>query len=62
MPVIELIAECFFHRVCGWIGYVVVKCITLGKVEPGTGSIITELIGLLFTIAVVGSIAWMIHW
>lgn len=65
MPVIEFIVECLFYTLCGWIGHVVVKVVTFGKVDldcvTGSESLITQYIGLAFVLVVAGSIAWLIH-
>ena len=65
MPVIEFIVECLFYTVCGWIGHLAVKVISLGKVDldcgSGSESLITQYIGLAFVLIVAGSIAWLVH-
>jgi hypothetical protein len=63
--ILEFIIECLFFTVCGWIGHIVVKVITLGKVDLEWGaaaeSALTEWIGLFFLLSVAGLIAWIIH-
>jgi hypothetical protein len=65
MIVLEFILECLFYTVCGWVGHVVVKAITFGRVELDWGtsseSVLTEWIGLVFVLVVVGSIAYLVH-
>ena len=54
MPVIrfliEFFIECLFYHACGWLGYMVVKTITLGKVDldwnEGAESIVAGIVGL----------------
>lgn len=49
MRVIHLLIEFVFDTICGWVGYITVKAVTLGKVELERGdsseSVITECIG-----------------
>ncbi len=65
MFIVEFILECLFFTVCGWIGHVVVKLITFGKVDLEWGaaaeSMLAEWIGLFLVLLVAGSIAWMVH-
>jgi hypothetical protein len=59
---IAFIVEILFFSVCGWIGHIVVKGLTLGKIDLDYGdsseSIITELIGvgILLALAVIISL------
>ena len=59
---IAFFVEILFFSVCGWIGHIVVKGLTLGKVDLDYGdsseSIITELIGvgILLVLAVIISL------
>jgi hypothetical protein len=65
MMVLEFILECLFYTVCGWVGHVVVKAMTFGRVDLDWGtsseSVLTEWIGLVFVLIVAGSIAWLVH-
>ena len=65
MIVLEFILDCLFYTVCGWVGHVVVKAITFGRVDLDWGtsseSVLTEWIGLVLALAVAGSIAWLVH-
>jgi hypothetical protein len=65
MFIIQLIVECLFFTVCGWIGHVVVKTISFGKVDldwgSGSESVLAEWLGFLFVLLVAGFIAWMVH-
>ena len=49
MTVIQLLIEVLFYTVCGWVGHIVVKAATFGKVDLDWGktseSVITEYIG-----------------
>ena len=65
MFILEFIIECLFWTVCGWVGHIVVKALTFGKVDldwgSGSESILTEWLGFAFLLVVVGFIAWAIH-
>jgi hypothetical protein len=65
MFILEFIVECFFFTVCGWIGHLVVKLVTLGRVDldwdSGSESVITAWIGFFFLLLVGGVIAWIIR-
>ena len=65
MFILRFIVECLFFTVCGWIGHVVVKTVTLGRVDldwgSGVESILSEWIGFLFLLLMTGFIAWMIR-
>ncbi len=54
-----------FYTVCGWFGHIVVKVVTLGRVDLDWGSdsesVVSECIGFFFLVLVAGFIAWMIH-
>jgi hypothetical protein len=54
-----------FAIVCGWIGHIVVKAFTFGKVDldwgySSTGSVLTEWLGLVFVLGTEGMIAWLV--
>ena len=65
MFILEFIIECLFWTVCGWVGHIVVKALTFGKVGldwgSGSESILTEWLGFAFLLLVGGFIAWAIH-
>ncbi len=65
MFIFEIIVECFFFTVCGWIGHIVVKGVTFGKGDLdwgfGSESILTEWFGLFIVLLIAGVIAWMVH-
>lgn len=56
MIVIEWLIEILFFACCGWVGYIVVKILTFGKVEIDYGrsaeSVIAEFIGCGFLLVV----------
>jgi uncharacterized membrane protein YeaQ/YmgE (transglycosylase-associated protein family) len=56
MFLIEWLVEGLFFEVCGWVGHMVVKAITFGKVDLEFGdsseSILTAVIGAFFLLAV----------
>jgi hypothetical protein len=49
---------------CGLFGYVVVRIVTLGKVDLGWGAnsegILAEVVGLITLILIGGNLAWLI--
>ena len=49
MTVIQFFIEILFDTICGWVGHIVVKAVTFGKVDLDWGnsseSIITAYIG-----------------
>jgi hypothetical protein len=57
MLIVEWLIEVLFFTCCGWVGYIVVKVITLGKVELEYGdsseSFLTQCIGFIFILAVI---------
>lgn len=61
MFVLELIVRFLFFTLCGWIGHIVVKVVTLGRVEldwgRGSESVLAEWVGLLFVLLVAGFVA-----
>jgi len=65
MLILELIIECLFYTVCGWVGHAVVKLVTFGRVDldwgSGSESVLTEWIGFFFVLLVAGFIAWVLH-
>ncbi len=65
MPILEFIVECLFFTVCGWVGHIVVKLVTLGKVDlewgSGSESVLAEWLGVFFLLVISGLIAWMVH-
>lgn len=50
MGIIAFIFECFFYVACGWFGHVLVKVITLGKIDLEWGadceSFVATIIGI----------------
>lgn len=65
MFIFEFIVECLFFTICGWIGHIVVKAVTLGRIDLDWGSasesIVAEWLGLAIVLLVVGCIAWIVH-
>jgi len=63
MIILEVIVEILFFAVCGWIGHVVVKAVTFGKVDldwgSGSESVLTECIGFFSILFAAGLIAWI---
>lgn len=61
----EFIFQFLFATVFGWIGHVVVKAVTFGKVDLDWGasseSELTGWIGLFFTLFVACIIAWILR-
>jgi len=49
---IHFVFECVFLSICGWVGHVVVRILTLGRVKLDWGaeseSNVTEAIGAIF--------------
>ena len=65
MVILEFIIEWLFWTVCGWVGHIVVKAATLGKVDldwgSGAESILTEWLGFASLLVVGGLMAWILH-
>ena len=65
MILLHFIIDILFFTVCGWIGHVVVKALTFGKVNldwgSGSESILTEWLGLFFLLLTAGLIAWLVR-
>ena len=63
MIIAEFIIDVLFSTVCGFVGHVVVKALTLGKVDLDWGtsseSVLTEWIGLFFILLTAGIIVWI---
>jgi len=49
----------------GWIGHIVIKGLTFGRVRLGwqrdSESCVTQLFGVFFVLAIAGLVAWVIH-
>jgi hypothetical protein len=72
MPILQLIVEVLVDAIaewigdtlCGWIGYLVVMVLTLGRVHLDRRSCADEMIshyaGLSFLLLVGGCIAWIL--
>jgi hypothetical protein len=65
MWLFAFIFECLFFTVCGWIGHIVVKTVTLGRVDApwgsGAESLLTEWVGVVFVLLVAGAIPWLLY-
>ena len=50
------VIDCVFHTVCGWVGYIVVRICTFGRVRLDWGveseSNVSEAIGVIFLLAI----------
>lgn len=61
-----IVFEFLFSTICGWVGHVVVKGLTFGKVDLDWGSssesVITELIGLGILLGAAVLIAMVARW
>ena len=61
--IVQFIIEILFFTVCGWIGHIVVKLLTFGKVDldwgRGSESVAAEWLGFLFMMFAAGTIAWI---
>ncbi len=59
-----LLLGCVF-LVFGWVGHVVVRILTFGRVQldwhGGAESYLTQLTGAFFVLAIGGVIAWLAH-
>ncbi len=59
-----LLLGCLF-LVFGWVGHVIVRVLTFGKVQldwhEGGESYLTQLIGAFIVLAIGGLIAWLTH-
>jgi len=64
MIIAEFIVEILFFTVCGWVGHIVVKAVTLGRVDldwgRGSESVLAEWLGFFFLLFTAGLIAWII--
>ena len=62
---IEILVEFLFFIVCGWTGNLVVRVITLGKVNLDWGvdsdSIVTEAIGMIFLLLLGIALFWLLR-
>lgn len=65
MPIVQFIIEVLFYAVCGWVGHVVVRVVTFGKVKLDWGesaeSILTEWIGFFFLLGVAILVATLVQ-
>lgn len=65
MILLQFIIDILFFTVCGWVGHVVVKALTFGKVDldwgSGSESILAEWLGLFFLLLTAGLIAWSVR-
>lgn len=59
------IFEILFFTICGWVGHVVIKLLTFGKVDfewgRESGGALTETIGLLIFVFTTGLVVWVIR-
>lgn len=59
----EFIFEVLFSTIFGWVGHVVVKAVTLGKVDldwgSGSESELSGWIGFFVVLFVAGVVAWI---
>lgn len=62
---IEILVQFLFYFVCGWTGNLVVRVITLGKVNLDWGvdsdSIVTEAIGMIFLLLLGITLFWLLR-
>jgi hypothetical protein len=62
---IEFFVDCLFHILCGWIANLVVRVITLGKVNLEWGScsesIVPETIGVIFLLLLGVTLFWTLR-
>ena len=53
---LHFVFECVFLSICGWVGHVVVRIITLGRVKldwvANSESSVTEAIGAIFLLMI----------
>ena len=53
---LHFVFECVFLSICGWVGHVVVRILTLGRVKLDWGadseSNVTEAIGAIFLLMI----------
>lgn len=53
---LHFVFECVFFSICGWVGHVVVRILTLGRVKLDWGaeseSNVTEAIGVIFLLMI----------
>ena len=65
MFILGFIVECLFFTVCGFLGHIVVKAVTFGKLDldwgPGSASVLAEWLGCFFVLLLAGLIAWIVH-
>ena len=63
MIIVEFIIEVLFFTVCGFVGHVVVKALTFGKIDlewgSGSESVLTEWLGFFFILFTAGITAWI---
>ena len=63
MFIFESFIEILFYNVCGFMGHAVVRIVTAGKIKiewgSGSGSVITEWLGVLFLLIFGGSVVWL---
>jgi len=53
---LHFVFECVIHSICGWVGHIVVRILTLGRVKLDWGaeseSNVTEAIGVIFLLMI----------
>ena len=53
---LHFLFECVFHFICGWVGHIVVRILTLGRVKLDWGaeseSNVTEAVGVIFLLMI----------
>lgn len=53
---IHYVIDCVFQSICGWVGHIVVRILTLGRVKLDWGmeseSNVTEAIGAIFLLMI----------
>jgi hypothetical protein len=63
MMIVEFIIEILFYTVCGWVGRVVVKLLTFGKVDlewaRGSESVLSEWLGFFVVLFAAGAVVWI---
>ncbi len=63
LKIAEAVIESLAFRVCGWIGSVVVRAVTFGKLdsgyEPSSDSYFAAAIGFVVILSAVGLVWWV---
>jgi hypothetical protein len=63
MIMADFIIEILFFTVCGWVGHIVLKLLSFGRIDldwgRGAESVAAELFGFFFLLFTAGLIAWI---